>query len=568
MVMFGCESNATCSCRCFFFLFLLLFGVPSDSQTAVPDPGSNVPPFQSKVSVVLVDVVVTNGDEPVSGLDKKDFQVLEDGKRQTIADFEEHKGVQIQPSKLPPMPPDVYTNFPPVKATDSVNVLLLDALNTQVSDQSYVRSQLTRYLATLQPGTRLAVFVLTSRLRMIQAVTTDSAVLLAALSDKKSGADSQQSLLLLPTTESDSDQAQNEELTKNVAGETELAIEAMTHRGVGQVKQLQTDSRIEITLRAMQQLARYLAGIPGRKNVIWFSSSFPISIFPNLVSPEAFDAMRQYEEEMQKTASLLTAAQVAIYPIAAEGLVSDSLYEANGAKIGETRASRMNQDLSDTRDRNSNYFSMEVLAEGTGGKAFYNTNGLKDALARAINYGSHYYTLTYIPINKKADGKYRRIQVKLSDSRYKLAYRRGYYADNAQNAKAKKEQPVSDPLLPLMKRGLPDFSQIVYKIRVVPSSSPPAPEAARAGDNATLKGPVTRYGVDFAVSVEDLRLETTPDGLHTGNIEVVLVAYDRDGNALNLIVRKPEMSLQPQTYAAAQMAGVQLHYDIDVPKMR
>ncbi len=186
MVMFGCESNATCSCRCFFFLFLLLFGVPSDSQTAVPDPGSNVPPFQSKVSVVLVDVVVTNGDEPVSGLDKKDFQVLEDGKRQTIADFEEHKGVQIQPSKLPPMPPDVYTNFPPVKATDSVNVLLLDALNTQVSDQSYVRSQLTRYLATLQPGTRLAVFVLTSRLRMIQAVTTDSAVLLAALSDKKS----------------------------------------------------------------------------------------------------------------------------------------------------------------------------------------------------------------------------------------------------------------------------------------------------------------------------------------------------------------------------------------------
>jgi len=374
--------------------------------------------------------------------------------------------------------------------------------------------------------------------------------------------------LLLPTTESDSDQAQNEELTKNVAGETELAIEAMTHRGVGQVKQLQTDSRIEITLRAMQQLARYLAGIPGRKNVIWFSSSFPISIFPNLVSPEAFDAMRQYEEEMQKTASLLTAAQVAIYPIAAEGLVSDSLYEANGAKIGETRASRMNQDLSDTRDRNSNYFSMEVLAEGTGGKAFYNTNGLKDALARAINYGSHYYTLTYIPINKKADGKYRRIQVKLSDSRYKLAYRRGYYADNAQNAKAKKEQPVSDPLLPLMKRGLPDFSQIVYKIRVVPSSSPPAPEAARAGDNATLKGPVTRYGVDFAVSVEDLRLETTPDGLHTGNIEVVLVAYDRDGNALNLIVRKPEMSLQPQTYAAAQMAGVQLHYDIDVPKMR
>jgi hypothetical protein len=104
--------------------------------------------------------------------------------RQVISDFEEHKGVQTEQTKLPPMPPDVYTNFPPIKATDSVNVLLLDALNTQVSDQSYVRSQLTRYLTTVQPGTRLAVFVLTSRLRMIQAVTTDSAVLLAALTTR------------------------------------------------------------------------------------------------------------------------------------------------------------------------------------------------------------------------------------------------------------------------------------------------------------------------------------------------------------------------------------------------
>ncbi|MGH9552007.1 MAG: VWA domain-containing protein, partial [Terriglobales bacterium] len=383
--------------RRWFLLFTLTFGIPFlHSQATAPAPPSAVPPFLSKVSVVLVDVVVTNGkDEPVTGLEPKDFQVLEDGKRQTVSDFEEHKDVRFRQTKLPPMPPDVYTNFPPTKTTDSVNVLLLDALNTQVSDQSYVHSQLIRYLTTVQPGTPLAVFVLTSRLRMIQSVTTDSSVLLAALSKKKLGADAQQSLVLLSPTESDSDQEPNNEMMNNLAGETQLALAAMTHRGFGQVKQLQTDSRIEITLRAMQQLARYLAGIPGRKNVMWFSSSFPISIFPNLVSPEAFDAMRQYEEEIQKTANLLAAAQVAIYPIAAEGLVSDSLYQANGAKIGETRASQMNQDLSDTRDRNSNYFSMETLAENTGGKAFYNTNELKDALARAINYGSHYYTLTY-----------------------------------------------------------------------------------------------------------------------------------------------------------------------------
>src|SRR6266851_3117355 len=70
------------------------------------------------------------------------------------------------------------------------------------------------------------------------------------------------------------------------------------------------------------------------------------------------------------------------------------------------------------------------------------------------------------PNRQELDGKYRRIQVKLADGKSKLAYRRGYYADDAKQAKTRKEQPVSDPLLPLMKRDLPDFSQIIYKVRV------------------------------------------------------------------------------------------------------
>jgi hypothetical protein len=46
----------------------------------------------------------------------------------------------------------------------------------------------------------------------------------------------------------------------------------------------------------------------------------------------------------------------------------------------------------------------------------------------------------------------------------------------------------------------------------------------------------------------------------------MLVAYDREGKALNFVARKHEISLKRQTYAAAQTAGPQLHYEIDVPK--
>jgi hypothetical protein len=40
------------------------------------------------------------------------------------------------------------------------------------------------------------------------------------------------------------------------------------------------NDRGALTLEAMQELARYLAAIPGRKDVIWFSSSLPVTLFP------------------------------------------------------------------------------------------------------------------------------------------------------------------------------------------------------------------------------------------------------------------------------------------------
>ena len=117
-----------------------------------------------------------------------------------------------------------------------------------------------------------------------------------------------------------------------------------------------------------------------------------------------------------------------------------------------------------------------------------------------------------------------------------------------------------------MGRNLPDLAQIVYKIRVFPSNPQPAPDAARAGGNPDLKGPVTRYGVDFAVSVQDLRLDPTPDGGRRGNIEVMLVAYDRDGKPLNSVVTRGELALQPKVYAELLRVGLQIHKEIDVPK--
>src|SRR5579863_2765599 len=148
------------------------------------------PTIKSDVRIVLVDVVVTGAKgQPAGGLKKEDFHVSEDGAAQVVSFFEEHTGGKVTPVALPEMPADVFTNYPTVTTTDSVNVLLLDSLNTQAIDQSYVRPQMEKYLeaAIASPnGARLAIFTLGQRLQMIRGFTADASKALEAIEDPKS----------------------------------------------------------------------------------------------------------------------------------------------------------------------------------------------------------------------------------------------------------------------------------------------------------------------------------------------------------------------------------------------
>jgi len=574
------------SCR-YAFALLAFAAAPIHSQTALPDSSHAAmpPPIQAEVRAVVVDVVVTDGKgEPVSGLRKGDFNIFEEGKPQTIATFEEHHGASPTQVELPPFPPHVYTNFPLTRTADSVTVLLLDALNTPLRDQTYVHEQMIKYLGTIPPGTRLAIFTLASRLRMIQGVTTDSAELLAVLKDKK-WADPQPSALLPSSAESDANQQLIDFLTAEHSSRSQdplAAIPPTSARAaidpVISMKQFladtaafQTESRVQITLQALQQLARYLSDIPGRKNVVWFSGSFPTGILPDPDLPDPASVVRDFQQDLRRTTDLLASSQTAIYPIAAEDLASDPVYEANGGAIGQTRPSlaardQIKQMRTAGADRDSNHIAMEELAKDTGGQAFYNTNGLNDALTHVISNGTRFYTLTYSPTDKIMDGKFRRLRINLLNSKYNLAYRRGYFADDFGASQAAEQKPDVDPLYALMGRNLPDLAQVIYKIRVLPSNPQPAPDAAHNGGNVELKGPVTRYSVDFAISAQDLKLDPTPDGGRHGHIEVMLVAYDREGRPLNLVETETQLILPPKVYADVLKVGLQIHKEIDVPK--
>src|SRR3984957_16439116 len=394
-----------------------------------PPPDSTTPSLRTSSNLVLVDVVVTDHDKPVHGLDRSRFHILEDGAEQTISSFDEHQPAAAPPAFLAPaaLPPNTYTNLPAYPDSPAVNVLLLDALNTPLGDQTRVRRRMIDYLGTVKPGTQLAIFTLSTQLRIVTQFTSDPPALVRLLSAPK--ANQKQS----PLVDTSSSTALDNNQVNAVAASQPAAPSVFSDTGAANpasqispmnaaaaLQQFQADwnagqinSRMRITLQAMNQLAGYLGGISGRKNVIWFSGSFPLVLLPDSSSPDPFANVNGYREEARKAADMLTVARVAIYPIDASGLWEPTEFSAadNPTIPTDVHAATQAQTMQLSQEReqhSSNQATMQELADDTGGKAFLETNDFGDAVAGAIENGSSYYTLAYAPKNAALDGGYRK----------------------------------------------------------------------------------------------------------------------------------------------------------------
>jgi VWFA-related protein len=558
-------------------LALLSCTLPLHSQAAPAEGQAPAATFQAQTRAVEVDVVVLDSHgEPVKGLRKEDFVITEDGTPQTATFFEEH---------------------PTETGTDTAtNVLLIDSLNTPKEDQSFARRQVADYLKKMPAGASLAVFSLGQTLRMVQGFTTDRAMLLAAVNDKKTGAWSESSPASnMPLDDAD-DRARAEML--NAAQAPPNSVD-MVRNAQAMHKSYQSDQRIAMTIADLERLARYLAKTPGRKNLIWFSSSFPIALFPE---PGVQGSLRttQQSQQIKDATDLLALARVAIYPVSAQGVAVQTTGDAseqNGMAQGPLPAAGSaspsgtsaqstggdnyqygalsNEMRHENNEHAANYAAMDALASATGGVMLPTSNDLSRMLARAINDGSQYYTLSYTPTNTRTDGSFRRIVVKLRSGGYTLAYRRGYYATDTmlgptaspatktvtKTVTSPAKAVSSDPLSPLMHSGMAATTQVQYEVRVQPVTPQPAADAARVGGNAKVAGPVTRYRADFVIHRESA---PSPDSTRKDRLQVELIAYDRSGDVLNW--QAGVLNLTPADDATALQKGVRTHMEIDVPK--
>lgn len=506
---------------------------PSNGQQEV----ATVLKFTTRL--VVVDVIATNHQgHPVTDLKQDDFTLVEDGVNQKLRVFSLQSPAEaasasvtsITPSALPPPPPNVFTNARRYNPTKALSVLLLDALNTKTIDQSSAKEQMLKFLEKVPDDQPVAVYAMGTKLRLLQDFTTDPALLKNAvkmLSSKSSAVlDKQGSgtgLSEIPATAQELMPAQMLQQMQFFQQESSA---------------VQMDQRVGLTLSALNALARSLAGYPGRKNLVWLSESFPLSVLADNSAgvKDPGVNLRSYAADFDRTASLLTDAQVAIYPVDIGNLVNNSVIsnlsntDSSGEYMGRTMSGRGSaggnaiskrdaggKELDQTADEQLNaHTTMNDLAERTGGRAFYNHNDVLNSIHKAIDDGSTYYTLGYYPENKDWNGVFRKVQVKVNRSGVKLRYRLGYFATDPQAyAKLDARQRAVD-FGQALSLDFPVSTAIQFQARVEMPSE------------ATKNKVLIRYAVD----PHALNFEMQPDGLQHGAVDCGVQIYSAKGSAV------------------------------------
>ena len=207
---------------------------------------------------------------------------------------------------------------------------------------SYARNQILGYLNHVKPGTRMAIFALNGKLNIVQGFTGDAALLRdvairqtapgisPSLVTKSEIADEQELESFLASNLPSPGGAPGSGSPSNGNGASganwsnpsvPMSATSAVADAFANYQSYKQVNRTRMTLEALPEIARYLSAVPGRKNLIWFSGDFPVVILPK------FDQRMEASDhgvslsQVRKTADLLTAARVAVYPVYANGLM-------------------------------------------------------------------------------------------------------------------------------------------------------------------------------------------------------------------------------------------------------
>jgi len=409
-----------------------------------------------EVNVVNIEVIVTDaGGNPVTGLSRDDFEVYEDGRRVELSNFFAVEGRELvaaaagegEGEVAPPAAEGIAG--PETKCLHLV--IFIDNRNIWPQNRELLFENLREYLRErLDPRDRVMVASYSDRVEIVQPFTGDEQALYGALDRLETEAgqhvvlDSERRMWIRqvrgasirtfnppPGTGRDP----MFEMAVAAAVEHSRSLRSVAERRVGKVR---------ATVTALRAFCESLAGISGRKALVYVSDGLPVRPADSLVQEfsdrferwmmanEQHIPSRDYRELERTIVSLnsvefdvsqpfrelvevASSVRIAFYPISSGG--RGGYTGADVAGGASTTGVRMEQ-----MTLRSSLFDM---AEGTGGLAFTDTPNLSALLDRVVDDFTSFYSLGY-PSPRTDTGEFHKIEVKVRGKEVTVRHLRGY----------------------------------------------------------------------------------------------------------------------------------------------
>ncbi len=529
------------------------------------------PTFQVSVNYVDVDVTVNDAQGHfVTGLTVDDFEVLEDGKPQTIQAFSYIELPSERPDRFQLagriVPADVRSNRD--ISSGRLYIIVLDDLNVAPLRTAVVRKSAREFLERhFGPHDLAAVVATSGRKEAAQEFTSDPALLLRAVDNfigqRLQSAEVQriddyyQSLALsgLDQRAQTGKDPQDEATVPNLLTRMQSFDPSNLERG----------QRAVGVLNTMRSLAEFLEGVRGRrKALLWFSEGIDYPMAEAFSSVSGGEIMHATREAVNAAAR----ANVNVFALDPRGLIgmttdfiditragapdyagTDPTKPA-GTPFGGTQAllgeMRLTQD------------SLRTLAEGTGGFAAVDTNSFADAFGRITDANGRYYLLGYAPPAHPRDGRFHRIEVRMKRPGLKAVARRGYPSPSGKTAAERKQDALDRWTRDRRTGGASDTSP---ELRAALNSPVQQPGLALSVQAVPFKGAAQEASVAMTVEVDGAALEFTqqPNGLFADTIEISFFALNEDGRAQRGTRAALNLAIRPDTYQRVKTLGLRLN---------
>lgn len=455
------------------------------------------PTFRSSVELIQVDAVVTDADgNPVRGLTAADFELFEEGKRRDIAAFAT-VDIPIERAERPlfagaPIEPDIASNSGP---EGRVYMVLFDDMDPVLAlrTRRFLRTFFERHMGANDVA---AIAYLSKGAANSQDFTGNTRLLLTQL-DKFSG-------------------------------------------GFGD----QSASALQDRMGTFRDVMEFLAAIQGRRKAVLMVSTGTTGL-------DAFDIIdyhggngtiaSEYAREAMVAASR---GNVVLYPIDPRGLDNNYFTGADTGDAPTLEAANARNQLDQGAGMN-----LRSIADLTGGFALTGSNRFEAAFTRLVRENSSYYILGFQTGDDRRNGRFRRLDVRVTRPGLQVRTRSGYVAPTSRSRTL----------------ALPKERSLGDAVNSALSSALARPAVAMRLFASPYKGTDTNAVVPVVVQVDPAALDLVEkDGTFSGQLEIA-VQPTNGRKQLKGVFHVLDVALKRETFERGTRDGVRIVTSLELP---